>query len=240
MKTWVVGDIHGCSEELAQLLRMVQGVSRGESSRFVFLGDLVHKGPDSKGVVRIIREHLKLNPGSVCISGNHEEIELRKPTEGLTEDDISFLKSLPLLHHFEAGGKKYIAVHGGIPPSFSKAYPEGIGEVPAEWHKGGGKKMDRLRRFLRTRYVNPAGDMVAMGQEKPEDKFWAEIYQGEYGTALFGHDPSATGAIRFFPNAVGLDTGCVFGRNLTAYCLEDGVIIQVTAERQYAENLHGE
>lgn len=238
MKTWVIGDVHGCAQELDELVKMVN--SSGGDARFIFLGDLVHKGPDSSGVVRQVRNIVANHPGSICISGNHEEIELRKPTEGLSEDDVSFLKSLPLLHQFEAGGRKYVAVHGGIPPSFSKNYPEGIGDIPAEWHKGGGKKMDRLRRFLRTRYVNPAGDMVAMGQEKPEDMFWAEIYQGEYGTAIFGHDPSADGTVRFFPNAVGLDTGCVFGQNLTAYCLEDGLTLQVKAGRQYAQNLHGE
>jgi len=253
VKTWVIGDVHGCSVELAQLLRMASGLTQNEPHRFIFLGDLVHKGPDPKGVIAQVRGVLHDRPGSVCLAGNHEEIEIRasmkdpkktpeepvrQKLDNLSADEIEFLKSLPLLHQFEVDGSKYIAVHGGIPPSFPKAYPEGIGEIPADWHKGGGKKMDRLRRFLRARYVNPAGDMVAMGQEKPEDKFWAEVYQGEYGVALFGHDPSETGAIRFFPNAIGLDTGCVFGRSLTAYCLEDGLILQVQAERQYAEFLN--
>jgi serine/threonine protein phosphatase 1 len=237
MKTWVVGDVHGCSEELTELVKQVEYASRDEKMRFVFLGDLIHKGPNSKGVIETVRLLLKDHPGSICIAGNHCEIELRKPTENLSAEQTDWIRSLPLLHQFEVDGRPHIAIHGGIAPSFIRNHPEGIGEIPTAWHKGGGKKMDRLRRFLRTRYVNPEGEMVPLGQEKPEDKFWADIYQGEYGIALFGHDPSG-GTIRFFPNAIGLDTGCVFGGNLTAYCLEDGVIIQVAAFRKYVENLY--
>lgn len=233
MKTWVVGDVHGCSEELAAL---VDKTHKTGETRYVFLGDLVHKGPDSAGVVALVRQTIKDVPGSVCISGNHEEIELRKPTENLSAEDVEWLKSLPLLHQFESGGRRYMAVHGGVTPSFLQKHPEGIGDTPIGWHKGGGKKMDRLRRFLRTRYVNPEGEMVALGQEKPGDKFWAEVYSGEFGVVFFGHDPSE-GNVRFFPHAVGLDTGCVFGGNLTAYCVETGQFVQVPAKRQYAERL---
>ena len=51
MKTWVVGDIHGCAEELAKLL---EEIKLGPEDRFISVGDLYHRGPDPVGVVDIL------------------------------------------------------------------------------------------------------------------------------------------------------------------------------------------
>ncbi|HVS08844.1 MAG TPA: metallophosphoesterase, partial [Planctomycetota bacterium] len=48
MATWVVGDIHGCAEELARLL---ERLATGSGDRLVAVGDLFHRGPDPAGVV---------------------------------------------------------------------------------------------------------------------------------------------------------------------------------------------
>src|SRR6516164_9026001 len=61
----VIGDVHGCRDELHELLRVV---GYRAPDRLVFTGDLVDRGPDSVGVVRDVR---KL--GAVAVMGNHDE-----------------------------------------------------------------------------------------------------------------------------------------------------------------------
>ena len=67
-RTIVVGDVHGCAEELKLLLRKC-GHSKGE--RVVLAGDLVAKGPDSQAVVQFAREH-----GLLAVLGNHDAFAL--------------------------------------------------------------------------------------------------------------------------------------------------------------------
>src|SRR5512138_2797540 len=69
-RTIVVGDVHGCLEELDDLL-VTAGYTPGKD-RLVFLGDLLDRGPDPVGVVRRVREL-----GAECVLGNHEEKHLR-------------------------------------------------------------------------------------------------------------------------------------------------------------------
>ena len=232
-KTFVVGDVHGCIDELKKLVSLLDPKV---GDKFVFLGDLVDKGPDSIGVLHYVKETLEAFPGSVCIAGNHEEKALRlflKAVEKqdpsvlpadepwmreVTAGDMAWTANFPLIHRMPEHNA--IAVHGGFYPKFFVDYPEGIGEIPAMWHKGGGKKMDRARKFLRVRTVGPDGGMVALGQDTPETKQWADVYDGREGFAFYGHEPfkGPYGS----DHATGLDTGCVFGNFLAAAVLEPG------------------
>jgi predicted MPP superfamily phosphohydrolase len=65
----LIGDVHGCLVELQVLIRRI---ALRPDDTFVFLGDLVDKGPDSPGVVRWVR-HFSTVYHVVCIEGNHEE-----------------------------------------------------------------------------------------------------------------------------------------------------------------------
>ena len=67
--TIVVGDVHGCLDELRRLLAAC-GFHRGD--RLVLAGDLVAKGPDSQGVVQLAREE-----GAAAVAGNHDDHVLR-------------------------------------------------------------------------------------------------------------------------------------------------------------------
>ena len=242
MRYIVVGDIHGCLDELH---RLVQEVAPERGDRFVFLGDLVDRGPDSVGVVQLVADLLGKLPGSACVAGNHEEKALRANKQGkilepwhesMKPADWAFIGSLPLIHRFSG----MIAVHGGLMPGFFRDHPEGIGEVPAAWHKGGGKKGERMRRFLRLRTVNAQGDFVALDQETPECAHWSSRYEGQEGFAFYDHEPGADVVVE--THAMGLDTGCVFGGKLTAAIVPKGgnarncSFVQVNARRAYAEH----
>jgi predicted phosphodiesterase len=67
-RTIVVGDVHGCADELKLLLRKC-GYSKGD--RAVLAGDLVAKGPDSQAVIQFAREH-----GILAVLGNHDAFAL--------------------------------------------------------------------------------------------------------------------------------------------------------------------
>jgi hypothetical protein len=133
-----------------------------------------------------------------------------------------------------------VLVHGGFYPAFSAKHPDGLGDLPARgWHTGGGKKLERARRFLRVRTVSPSGEFVKLGEETAESAPWASVYDGRYGFAFYGHDP--LGAVRRSPHALGIDTSCVFGGALTAAVLNDGrppsapELVSVPAARAYAD-----
>jgi hypothetical protein len=244
-RIFVIGDVHGCIEELQAL---VKELSPKDGDRFAFLGDLVDKGPDSLAVLRYVVKLLSDYPKSTCIAGNHEEKAWRlamKAKEGrvvldsgvtlidaekeqvwdrlepwakqASDENWAFIKSMPLLHRIPE--YKVLLVHGGLFPKFFKDYPEGIGEIPTDWHKGGGKKMDRARRFLRIRTVDPEGEMIKLGEEKEDSTQWADVYDGREGFVYYGHEPFHAGPY-YSTHATGLDTGCVFGGDLTAAILE--------------------
>jgi len=93
--------------------------------------------------------------------------------------------------------------------------------------------------------VKPKGSFIPLGEEQPEDPFWAEVYglgpEGpRFGHVYFGHSPFIGGAPAKFPHATGLDTGAVFGGSLTAAILTAGrepTFISVPASRAYATQL---
>lgn len=75
-RVYAIGDVHGCAQELATLLEMIADdhEARGPAKlTVILLGDLVNRGPDSAGAIRLARELLASGAGRL-IKGNHEEI----------------------------------------------------------------------------------------------------------------------------------------------------------------------
>jgi hypothetical protein len=265
MRTIFIGDVHGSLDELRNL---IAALDLRHDDRLIFVGDLVDKGPNSLGVLRHVKLLVGLYPGSVVVAGNHEEKTLRQRLKGPTElakliladkaeewtgqatdDDWAFIKSMPLTWYDPAINVR--VVHGGIFPKLLDQQPytfDRVVEVGADWHKGGGKIMDRARRILRTRYVGgpdrpekQQGEMLELGTNGPNDPFWAETWKGPE-TVIYGHSPWLDGKIRVDPFAIGIDTGAVFGAKLTALVMSacgvtlDGFeTVQVDAIKRYAE-----
>jgi len=89
--------------------------------------------------------------------------------------------------------------------------------------------------------VRPKGSFVTLGEEQPEDPFWAEVYDGRFGHVFFGHNPFP-GEVepKQFPFATGLDLGCVFGGRLAAAVLEQDRpvrFVSVPATQKFASGL---
>ncbi len=106
-RVYVVGDVHGCRKELDRLLSELNPSS---DDLVVFVGDLVRKGPDSRGVVDLVRS----SPNMLSVRGNNEE-ELLNGEKGfpdLTGDDVDWIASLPAVISWDG----VIITHAGIDP----------------------------------------------------------------------------------------------------------------------------
>lgn len=175
---YVVGDVHGCRVALNRLL---DRLNPADDDLVVFVGDLVRKGPDSKGVLDLVRRRRNF----VSVRGNNEQklIEGRKPLPVVTDYDVAFLESLPAIISWDDA----LVVHGGVDH-----------RRPLVEHS--------LTDLLTMRSLTPDGSY-----DRP---YWFEE-RDETPRVFFGHTvlskPFKT------DQAVGLDTGCVYGGQLTAY-----------------------
>ena len=104
---YVVGDVHGSRAALESLLSALE---LGDDDVVVFVGDLVRKGPDSPGVIDIVRGDDRL----LSVRGNNEAKLLRgdKDPDWLRDGDIAYLASLPMVVSFDDA----VVVHGGVDP----------------------------------------------------------------------------------------------------------------------------
>ncbi|MFB6120410.1 MAG: metallophosphoesterase family protein [Halobacteriaceae archaeon] len=105
---YVVGDVHGCLDELRALVATLDPSS---DDLLVFVGDLVRKGPDSAGVVDFVRRHDNM----VSVRGNNED-KLRRgdaTLDGLDDAQRDYLTSLPVALSWGDS----LAVHGGLDPT---------------------------------------------------------------------------------------------------------------------------
>lgn len=247
-KDIIVGDIHGCIDEL---VRLVDAVAPTQDDTVVSVGDLLDKGPDSAGVVRYLRE-LRSRCNVIVVRGNHEDKhhrwrkhqtlqtktgkknpmvdrsgELDQITKTLTPEDIEFLDACPVFH--KLSGTRGIVVHAGISP-FLRSIPTVAPTMTA--------RDDILNTCQWIRCITPAGNAVSLGNEQPEDSYWAASYNGHFGHAFFGHQPFVEKFPQQFPHATGLDLGCCYGLRLAAAIVDDDRVEYevIQATRQYAKS----
>lgn len=240
-RLFIIGDVHGMADELRSLLLEL---FPEPGDRFAFLGDYVDKGPESLRTLRMVRELVEGFPGSIALTGNHEDSAMRLYAKAqkqgnwdglrkavkepwlkdMSQSDYDWLRTLPLVARPLPGT---IMIHGGMTPRYFEKHLAIGADLVDNWHKGGGKRMDRMRRFLRVRHVykpgvlsakgkDIGGSMVSLGDEGENTLNWADWYDGREGFAFYGHAPQKTGKPLLHPHAMGLDTGAVFGGRLTA------------------------
>ena len=207
-RTLLIGDVHGCNDELGELLKKA-GFS--SEDRLVLVGDLVAKGPDSEGVVKRAREL-----GALAVLGNHDAhlLDVRaglskkahhsKLAASMSEADWKYLDQLPLWLDFPE--LNCLVVHGGLIP---------------------GVELERQPRhvLLNMRSLDAEGHAsMRVDGGVP----WASRWPGPRHV-VFGHD--ALRGLQQHPHATGLDTGCVYGRELTGLWLPENRLVWVKAHR---------
>ncbi|HXX65914.1 MAG TPA: metallophosphoesterase [Polyangiaceae bacterium] len=197
-RTVIVGDVHGCREELEALLEALHFISHVD--RLVFVGDLVARGPDSRGVLGLMERH-----GARAVRGNHEARllegradaglvsgEYRRLAEALCEREWRLLEGMPLWIDLPEHGLR--VVHAGVVPG------RAIETTPTN-------------ALLRIRAIEPGGEWT---DDKHAPVLWGTLYQGP-PHVVFGHN--ALTDPQLHPWATGIDTGCVYGGRLTALVL---------------------
>ncbi|MDX8046502.1 metallophosphoesterase family protein [Gracilibacillus sp. S3-1-1] len=120
----VISDIHGHGQQLLSLLDKAKYYP--SSDQLILLGDYIHKGPDSKKTVKIVRQLYE--NGAIALRGNHEQREIdqymSKSMCAFSKKDIHFFHQLRLYYEDE----EYIYVHAGIRPNIplNRQKPEDI------------------------------------------------------------------------------------------------------------------
>lgn len=239
----IIGDIHGCRAELETLLTALgyvverDGLGRPAGARHpegrtaVFVGDLVDRGPDSPGVLRLVMGMVAAG-AALCVPGNHENklgryLKGRKvqQTHGLAETveqlakedaaDPDFRRRVQefidtLVSHYVLDGGALVVCHAGLPEKYH------------------GRTSGRVRSYAL--YGDTTGETDEFGL--PVRYPWAEEYRGR-AAVVYGHTPTPTAS--WLNNTICLDTGCVFGGKLTALRWPERELVDVPAERVWYE-----
>jgi protein phosphatase len=232
----IVGDVHGCFDELCELLRQLGyrieagaagfDVTPPEGRKAVFLGDLVDRGPKVPEVLRLVMPMVERG-SALCVPGNHDIKLLRKLrgrdvqiTHGLAES-LAQLEAQPaefrekvaafvdgLVSHYVFDDGRLVVAHAGM-----KEEMQG---------RGSGK----VREFAL--YGESTGEIDEFGL--PVRANWAAEYRGK-ATVVYGHTPVADA--EWLNRTINIDTGCVFGGRLTAFRYPERELVSVAAFRTY-------
>ena len=212
-----IGDVHGCIDELQELLRQCD---YRPGDLVVFLGDLVCKGPDSISVVQMAREI-----GAIGVRGNHDFEVVRWHQAIKSGVDPPVVRS----EHFHVASclsKADMKWMHSLPWYIVSKDVESL-FVHAGFVSGIRLKKQNPRLMMNMRSILPDGTVTS--------KFfnnwpWARLWDGPQ-TVLFGHD--ADRGLQQYEHAIGLDTGCVYGGRLTACILPERRLVSVSARREY-------
>lgn len=236
----LVGDVHGCREELESLLtELGYGLVRDEAGRpvdavppagrrAVFLGDLVDRGPDTPGVLRLVMG-MVASGAALCVPGNHEDKLLRAlrgkqvtTSHGLAESlaqlaaqteefrarVVTFLDGL--VSHYVLDGGALVVAHAGLLERYH------------------GRTSRRVRDFCL--YGQTTGETDEFGL--PVRYAWAQDYRGR-ATVVYGHTPVPEP--EWVNDTICVDTGCVFGGRLTALRHPERELVSVPATAVHHE-----
>lgn len=244
----VIGDVHGCMDELAELLEALGYVAEAvtpdaephaaapyrhpEGRRAVFVGDLVDRGPRSLDVVRTVKAMVEAGT-ALAVPGNHDVKLVKKlrgknvrVAHGLAETLAEF-EALPDGVRQRTEREVADFLHGLV----SHAVLDGGSLVVA--HAGMKEEMQgrgsgAVRAFAL--FGDTSGETDEFGLPVRHD--WAAGYEGR-AAVVYGHTPVPEAV--WVNNTINIDTGCVFGGKLTALRWPERELVQVEARETYVE-----
>ena len=208
MSTLFVGDVHGCAAELERLL------DAAPADRVVLVGDLYTKGPDPAGVWALVRDR-----GLLVVRGNHDQ-RLQRVIDGERPRDRHGHEVVEALDRADPAWRHHLA---HLPLTLEV---DGWTVVHAALHPSGDLARTTEEDCLVRRHW-PRGDRTA-----PR---WWNAYTGER-RVVFGHD-AIMGRVEVHRgeslHVVGLDSGCVYGGELTGFSVPEERFVTVPAARVY-------
>jgi Calcineurin-like phosphoesterase len=197
--TFAVGDIHGCLDKLQRLLTAGEAYAGARPTRYVFLGDYIDRGPQSRGVIELLIQRQAARPGTiVCLRGNHEQMAI---------DAHASDRAVPL----------WLANNGA---STLRNYGGPISPEHLAWLSALPFCHDDGLRF----FVHAGIDLaVPLAEQEPEVMLWmrepflSECDEVDCGRFIVhGHTPLPTGTPDLRRRRLNLDTAAVMGGPLSA------------------------
>ena len=230
----IIGDVHGCYDELIKLLADLGYINNGETwvhpegRKAVFAGDLVDRGPKTPEVLKLVMS-MTGTGNAYCVPGNHDIKLMRwlsgrnvQAKHGLQEsiDQLNFetqefrnqvKKFLDgLISHYVFDDGKLVVAHAGLKESMQ------------------GRGSGAVREFCL--YGDTTGEIDEFGL--PVRLNWAAEYKGR-AMVVYGHTPVPEA--QWLNNTIDIDTGCVFGGSLTALRYPERELVAVKAAQVYCE-----
>jgi protein phosphatase len=229
----IIGDIHGCFDELVLMLRELGYSVKGTEAhppagrKAIFLGDLVDRGRNTPDVLRLVMGMVARDE-AICIPGNHD-VKLKKALEGrnvqkkhglaesleqLGKESAQFRRDVrdfidKLVSHYVLDDGKLVVAHAGMREDMME------------------RASGRVREFAL--YGETTGETDEFGL--PVRHNWAADYRGK-AMVVYGHTPVPS--LEWLNNTINIDTGCVFGGKLTAMRYPEREFVSVDALEQYA------
>ena len=234
----IIGDVHGCYDELIALLgKLGYAAADGaawqhpEGRKLIFVGDLVDRGPKTPECLRLVMECAKAET-AICAPGNHDVKFMRamwgknvKQTHGLAE-------SIEQIRIYEEGYRGFGRVAADFIDSLVSHYVLDDGKLVVA-HAGmkqayQGRGSGKVREFAL--YGETTGETDEFGL--PVRHNWAAEYRGN-AKVVYGHTPVPEA--EWLNRTINIDTGCVFGRKLTALRYPELETVSVPAAKTYCE-----
>ena len=239
----LIGDVHGCLDELTELFeklgytvagvldpdgRPAVHVTPPEGRMAVFVGDLVDRGPDTPGVLRLVMRMVEAGT-ALCVRGNPDDTLARK----LNGREVN-------ISHGLGASLEQLAAE---PPEFVERVRLFLDTLPTHYVLDGGKLVVAhavLKESLQGRVSERVRAFALFGETTGEsDEFglpvrlnWAADYRGR-AAVVYGHTPTLTP--EWQNKTLCIDTGCVFGGTLTALRYPGAELVSVPARKEYAE-----
>lgn len=242
-----VGDIHGCCDELEELLRQLgyEQTTAGddpiwgsvlfrhpEGRKAVFVGDLVDRGPRVLDSVRIVRNMVE-HGAALCVPGNHD-VKLVRKLNG---------KNVQVRHGLETSLAEMEALPDDVRAPFCTAVAEFLDGLVSHYVLDDGKVVVAhagMKEEMQGRGSGKVREFALYGETTGEtDEFglpvrhnWAAEYRGS-AMVVYGHTPVPEPD--WLNRTVNVDTGCVFGGKLTALQYPEKEFVSIPAKRTYCE-----
>jgi len=235
----IIGDIHGCFDELVELLALLgyQPSAHDASWRhpggrkLIFLGDLVDRGPKTPEVLQLAMASVHAG-AALCVPGNHD-IKLMRKLRG---------KNVQITHGL-AESLEQLASYESAHPGFSDSAATFIDDLVSHYVLDGGHLVVAhagMRESMQGRGSGAVRDFALYGETTGEtDEFglpirynWAAEYRGR-ANVVYGHTPVPHP--EWLNHTINIDTGCVFGGSLTALRYPEKELVSVAAKHLYAE-----
>jgi polynucleotide kinase-phosphatase len=247
----IIGDVHGCYDELRRLLEQLGyqikpfspcGESVGHNvvyehpqrRKAVFLGDLVDRGPGILDSLALVKNMVAAET-ALCVPGNHD-IKFAKFLRG---------RNVKLTHGLDRSKAEIEALSEDLRSPSATEYADFIESLVSHLVLDAGKLVVAhagLKESLQGRTSGKVRDFALFGETTGEtDEFglpvrfnWAAEYRGK-SMVVYGHTPVPEA--EWLNNTICIDTGCVFGGKLTALRYPERELVSVPAARIYYESV---